>query len=53
MKLFGIVIETRKFFVVEVVNGKEFRVTTDFQFLADAEAAVRRMPNGNYVIKTA
>ncbi len=53
MKLFNITIETRKFFVAEVVNGKEIRVTTDFAFLADAEAAVRRMPNGNYVIKTA
>ena len=41
------------YYVAEIVNGKEFRVTTDFQFLADAEAAVRRMPNGNYVIKTA
>lgn len=53
MKLFGIIIETRKFFVVEVINGKEIRVTTDFAFLADAEAAVRRMGDGNYVIKTA
>lgn len=41
------------YYVAEVINGKEFRVTADFQLLADAETAMRRMPKGNYVIKTA
>ncbi len=41
------------YYVAEIINGKEIRVTTDFAFLADAEAAVHRMPSGNYVIKTA
>lgn len=41
------------YYVAEIINGKEIRVTTDFQFLADAETAMQRMPEGNYVIKTA
>lgn len=53
MKLFGIALETRKFYIAEVINGKEIRITTDFTFLADAESALRRMPRDNYVIKTA
>lgn len=53
MTLFGKTLETQKFYVVEIHNGKEIRITANFAFLADAEAAVRRMPKGNYKIKTA
>lgn len=56
MTLFGKTIETQKFYVVEVVNGNEIRVTRNFNFLADADAALSRMkkgdPAGNYVVKT-
>ena len=56
MTLFGKSIETSKFYVVEVVAGKEIRVTRNFTFLADAESALSRMkkgdPAGNYVVKT-
>lgn len=56
MTLFGKTIETQKFYVVEVVNGNEIRVTRNFTFLADADAALSRMkkgdPAGNYVVKT-
>ena len=45
--------ELNSYYVAEIVDGKEFRVTANFQFLADAEAAMRRMPKGKYIIKTA
>ena len=53
MTLFGKNIETQKFYVVEIHNGKEIRITANFAFLADAETAMKRMPKGSYKIKTA
>ena len=46
-------LSTTKFYVAEVVNGKEFRVTANFAFKADAESAMKRMIKGDYVVKTA
>ena len=44
---------TENYFVAEVVNKTEIRVPANYVFKADAEAALRRMPKGNYVVKKA
>ena len=46
------IIVTVNYFVAEIVNGVSIRVTPNFMFLGDAEAALRRMPkDGTFVIK--
>ena len=53
MKLFGKEIVTGNYYVAEVVDGQEIRVTGNFPFKADADTAASRMKDGVYVVKTA
>ena len=50
MTLFNINIVTRRFYVAEIVGNRKIRVTQDFDWLADAEAAKSRMRGGKFVV---